>query len=189
MVVAFIFRSLIHFVLTFIWCEVRVQLHSVLCGYQITTTCFVEEICLSLNCHQIRSVAQLCPTLCDPMNRSTLGLPGHHQLPEFTQTHVHRVSDAIQPSHPLSSPSPAAPNSSQHHSHYILVKNQLTVELCLFLDSHFFSRGYVCLCTSTTLFWLSSFVGSFEIRTCELSNFVFLFQYWFDCSGPFVISY
>ena len=55
MVVAFIFRSLIHFVLTFIWCEVRVQLHSVLCGYQITPTCFVEEICLSLNCLQIRS--------------------------------------------------------------------------------------------------------------------------------------
>ena len=52
---------------------------------------------------QIRSVAQLCPTLCDPMNRSTPDLPVHHQLPEFTQTHVHRVSDAIQPSHPLSS--------------------------------------------------------------------------------------
>ena len=63
---------------------------------------------------QIRSVAQSCPTLCDPMNRSTPGLPVHHQLPEFTQTHVHRVSDAIQPSHPLSSPSPPAPNPSQH---------------------------------------------------------------------------
>ena len=65
---------------------------------------------------QIRSVAQSCPTLCDPMNRSTPGLPVHHQLPEFTQTHVHRVSDAIQPSHPLSSPSPLAPNPSQHQS-------------------------------------------------------------------------
>ena len=65
---------------------------------------------------QIRSVAQSCPTLCDPMNRSTPGLPVHHQLPEFTQTHVHRVSDAIQPSHPLSSPSPPAPNPSQHQS-------------------------------------------------------------------------
>jgi len=52
---------------------------------------------------QIRWVAQSCPTLCDPMNRSTPGLPVHHQLPEFTQTHVHWVSDAIQPSHPLSS--------------------------------------------------------------------------------------
>ena len=58
---------------------------------------------------QFSSVAQSCPTLCDPMNCSTPGLPVHHQLPEFTQTHIHRVSDAIQPSHPLSSPSPPAP--------------------------------------------------------------------------------
>ena len=63
---------------------------------------------------QFSSVAQLCPTLCDPVNRSTPGLPVHHQLPEFTQTHVHRVGDAIQPSHPLSSPSPPALNLSQH---------------------------------------------------------------------------
>ena len=65
---------------------------------------------------QFSSVAQSCPTLCDPMNRSTPGLPVHHQLPEFTQTHVHWVSDAIHPSHPLSSPSPPAPNPSQYHS-------------------------------------------------------------------------
>ena len=62
------------------------------------------------------AVAQSCPTLCDPMNRSKPGLPVHHQLPEFTETHVHRVSDAIQPSHSLSSPSPPAPNLSQHQS-------------------------------------------------------------------------
>ena len=65
---------------------------------------------------QFSSVIQLCPTLCDPMNRSTPGLPVHHQLPEFTQTHVHQLSDAIQPSHPPSSPSPPAPNPSQHQS-------------------------------------------------------------------------
>ena len=59
-------------------------------------------------------VTQSCPTLCDPMNHSTPGLPVHHQLPEFTQTHVHRVGDTIQPSHPLLSPSPPAPNPSQH---------------------------------------------------------------------------
>ena len=59
---------------------------------------------------QFSSVAQLCPTLCDPMNHSTPGLPVHHHLPEFTQTHVHRVRDASQPSHPGSSPSPPAPN-------------------------------------------------------------------------------
>ena len=61
---------------------------------------------------QFSSLAQSCPTLCDPMNRSTPGLPVHHQVPEFTQTQVHRVRDAIQPSHPLSSPSPPAPNPS-----------------------------------------------------------------------------
>ena len=65
---------------------------------------------------QFSPVAQSCPTLCDPMNRSTPGLPVHHQLPEITQTHVHQVGDAIQPSHPLSSPSPPAPNPSQHQS-------------------------------------------------------------------------
>ena len=65
---------------------------------------------------QFISVAQSCPTLCDPMNHSTSGLPVHHQLLEFAQTHIHRVSDAIQPSHPLSSPSPPAPNPSQHQS-------------------------------------------------------------------------
>ena len=63
---------------------------------------------------QFSSVAQLCPTLCDPMNRSTPGLHVHHQLPEITQTHVHQVGDAIQSSHPLSSPSPPALNPSQH---------------------------------------------------------------------------
>ena len=70
----------------------------------------------SLSSVQFSSVAQSCPTLCNPMNRSMPGLPVHHQLPEFTQTQVHRVSDAIQPSHPLLSPSPPDPNPSQHQS-------------------------------------------------------------------------
>ena len=65
---------------------------------------------------QFSSVAQLRPTLCDPMNRTTPGLPVHHHLLEFTQTHVHQVSDAIQPSHPRSSPSSPALNPSQHQS-------------------------------------------------------------------------
>ena len=64
----------------------------------------------------VSSVAQSCPTLCDPMNRSTPGLPVHHQLLEFTQTHVHWVSDAIQPSHPLSAPSPPEFNLSHYQS-------------------------------------------------------------------------
>ena len=80
---------------------------------------------------QFSSVIHSCLTLCDPMNRSTPGLPVHHQILEFTQTHVHWVSDAIQPSHPLSSPSPPAPNPSQHQwvnsSHE--VANVLEVQL------------------------------------------------------------
>ena len=67
---------------------------------------------------QFSSVAPSCPTLCDPMNCSTTGLPVHHQFPESTQTHVHLVNDAIQPSHPLSSPSPPALNLSQHQGLY-----------------------------------------------------------------------
>ena len=73
---------------------------------------------LNSNHIQFSSVAQLCPTLCNPMNCSTPGLPVHHQLAEFTQTHVHRVSDAIQPSHPLSSPSPPALNPSQQPKYW-----------------------------------------------------------------------
>ena len=69
-----------------------------------------------LSLPQFSSIAQSCLTLCDPMNRSTPGLPVHHELPESTQIHVHRVSDAIQSSHPLSSASPPAPNPSQHQS-------------------------------------------------------------------------
>ena len=70
---------------------------------------------------QFSSVTQSCPTLCDPMNCSTPGLPVHHQHPEFTQTQVHRVGDAIQPSHPLSSPSPPALDLSQHQGLFQLV--------------------------------------------------------------------
>ena len=88
-------------------------LHSLIEGYVLVASNFWQ---LWISSVQFSSVAQLCPTLCDPLNRSTPGLPVHHQLPEFTQTHVHQVSDAIQPSHPLSSPSPPAPNPSQHQS-------------------------------------------------------------------------
>ena len=91
-------------------------------GFFLISPCYSLELCIqmdisflySLPSVQFSSVAQSCPTLCDPMNRSTPGLPVHHELPEFTQTHVHRVGNAIQPSHPLSSPSPPAPNPSQH---------------------------------------------------------------------------
>ena len=81
------------------------------CGKQYG--CFSKKL-IELPSVQFSSVAQSCPTLCDPMNHSTPGLPVHHQLLEFTQPHIHWVSDAIQPSHLLSSPSPPAPNPSQH---------------------------------------------------------------------------
>ena len=88
-------------------------------------------------------MAQSCPTLCDPMNRSMAGLPVHHQLPEFTQTQVHWVSDAIQPSHPLSSPSPPAPNPSHHQSLLQSVNSSLEVAKVLEfqLKHHSFQRN------------------------------------------------
>ena len=83
---------------------------------QVSCIADMKHLCQAVNCFQFSSITQSCPTLCDPMNRSTPGLPVHHELPEFTETHVHRVSDAIQPSHSLSSPSPLATNPSQHQS-------------------------------------------------------------------------
>jgi len=86
-------------------------------GCVTTTTIWLQKMFITqertpwAHSVQFSSVAQSCPTLWDPMNRSMPGLPVHHQLQEFTGTHVHRVSDAIQPSHPLSSPSPPAPQS------------------------------------------------------------------------------
>ena len=88
--------------------------HSEGCLFTLLIVSFAVQKLLSLV--QFSSVTQSCLTLRHPMNHSTPGLPVHHQLPELTQTHVHRDCDAIQPSHPLSSPSPPAPNPSQHQS-------------------------------------------------------------------------
>ena len=92
---------------------------------------------------QFSSVAHSCPTICDPMNRSTPGLPVHHQLPEFTQTLIHQVSDAIQPSHPLSSPSPPAPNPSQHQSllQWVNSSHEVAKILEFQLQHHSFQRN------------------------------------------------
>ena len=98
------------------WCGLEAQ--AVSCVVSKSSLCLTQDS--PVFCHmwnlQFSSVAQLCPTLCDPMNRSTPGLPVHHHLLKFTQTHVHQVRDAIQPCHPLSSPSSPAPNPSQHQS-------------------------------------------------------------------------
>ena len=86
---------------------------------------------------QFSSVAQSCPTVCDPMGCSTLGLHVHHQLPEFTQTNVHWVSDTIQPSHPLSSPSPPALSLSQHQGLFKWVSSlHLVVKVSEFQLQH-----------------------------------------------------
>ena len=92
---------------------------------------------------QFSLVAQSCLTHCDPMNCSMPGLPVHYQLLEFTQTHVHRVGDAIQPSHPLSSPSPPAPNPSQHQGLIQWVNSSYEVAkvLELQLQHHSFQRN------------------------------------------------
>ena len=92
---------------------------------------------------QVSSVAQLCSTPCDPVNHSTPGLPVHQHLPEFTQTHVPRVSDAIQPSHPLSSPFPPAPNPSRHQSLFQWVNSSHEVAKVLEfqLQHHSFQRN------------------------------------------------
>ena len=91
---------------------------------------------------KMSSVAQSCLTLCDPMNCSKQGLPVHHQLPEFTQTHVRRVSNAIHTSHPLSSPYPPAPNPSQHQSLFQWVNSSHEVAKLLEfqLQHHSFQR-------------------------------------------------
>ena len=107
-------------------CKMGVEFHCSACADPVFPTLFVKRLSFLpwvvlwallssiSSLYQFSSVAQLCLTLCDPMNHSTPGLPVHHQLLEFTLTHVHRLGNAIQPSHPLSSPSPPAPNPSQH---------------------------------------------------------------------------
>ena len=85
------------------------------CSHEIKRHLFLGRKVMT-NLVQFSSVTQSCPTLYDPMNHSMPGFPVHHHLPEFTETHVHRVGDAIQPSHPLLTPSPPALNPSQHQS-------------------------------------------------------------------------
>ena len=137
---------------------------------------------------QFSSVAHSCPTLCDLMDCSTPGLPVHHQLPELAQTHVHRVGDAIQPSHPLSSPSPPAINLSQHQSlsQWVSSSNQVAKVLEFQLQHQSFQWGtdllsWVLFSASRIPFHLehSSFV------TLLLPSFHFLWakNYWLHISN------
>ena len=103
----------------------------------------LKKLGIELPSVQFSSVAQSCPTLCDPMNHSTPGLPVHHQLLEFTQIHVHLVGDAIQPSHSLLSPSPPAPNPSQHWSlfQWVNSSHEVAKVLVFQLQHHSFQRN------------------------------------------------
>ena len=124
--------------------------------------------------HQFSSVTQSCLTLCDPMNHSMPGLPVHHQLPESTQTHDHWVGDAIQPSHPLSSPSPPAPNPSQD-------------------DHKLLSAVFWAVNSFSNCKWKDSFMSPFPIcilflflHLCIAKTFSIMFKrserdiYWYD---------
>ena len=123
---------------------------------------------------QFSSVAQSCPTLCDPMNRSTPGLPVHHQLLEFTQTHIYWVGDAIQPSHPLSPPSPLALNLSQHQSLFQWVSSlhQVAKLLGLQLQHQSFQwKSYGFLCTQVHTHKYPSFleIGNAHFSLCMVN--------------------
>ena len=120
------------------WCWSLFDLYAWNPAFHISNFEFLQIFYL-----QFSSVPQSCPTPCDPMNLSTPGLPVHHQPPEFTQTYVHWVGDAIQPSHPLSSPFLPAPNPSQHHSLFQWVNSSHEVAKVLEfqLQHHSFQRN------------------------------------------------
>ena len=119
---------------------------------------------------QFSSVAQSCPTLCNPMNRSTSGLPVHHHLLEFTHTHVHRVSDAIQPSHPLSSPLPPAPNPSQHYNLLSLPDTITTRRFHFGSATSFFPELFFC---SSPI----AYETPTDLRGSFSSSYIFAFSY------------
>ena len=108
---------------------------------------------------QLSSVTQSCWILCDPMNRSMPGPPVHHRLPEFTQTHAYRVGDAIQPSHPLSSPSPSAPNPSQHQGLFQWVNSSHEVAKVLEFQLQHQSFQWIPGLISFRMDWLDLLAG------------------------------
>ena len=124
--------------------QVKIKWVNFIPVYVRVTFCKFQNQKLAINTTsvQFRSVAKSCPTLCDPMDCSTPGLPVYHQLPEFTQTHVHWVGDVIQPSHPLSSPSPPAINLSQHQGLFKWVSS--SHQVAKVLEFHLQHQSFQC---------------------------------------------
>ena len=127
----------------------------------------------------VSSVAQLCPTLCNLMDCSMPGLPVHHQLPELAQTHVHRVGDAIQPSHPLSSPSPPAFNLSQHQGLFKWVSSSYQVAKLLEFQLQYSPSNEYSRLISFRMDWLDLLAVQGTLKS--------LFQY--HSSKPSVLQY
>ena len=179
-------------------------LHSFLFSVYLIIAFFVV-VCLLCSLYQFSSVAQSCPTLCNPMNHSIPGLPAHHQLPEFTQTHVHWVGDAIQPSHPLSSPSPPVPNPSQHQGlfHWVnslhevakVLEFQLLASVLPMNTQDWSPLGwtgwislfsiYFSLTPSQTLYLLSEFSLNPLSHIRYSIQLIFLKENFPECSDPF----
>ena len=131
----------------------------------------------------VSSVAQSCLTLCDPMDCSTPGFPVHHQLPEFAQTHVHRVGDAIQPSHPLSSPLPPTLNLSQHRSLFKWVSSLQQVAKVLQFQLQYLFFFFAILFYFIFLFFLNFilFLKFKKLSSCnEYSGLISFRIDWFD---------
>ena len=135
---------------------------------------------------QFSSVSQLCPTLCDPMDCSTPGLPVHHQLLEPTQTHVHRDGDAIQPFHPLSSPSPPAFNLSQHQGFFQWVSSSHQVAKVLQFQLQHQSFQWIFRIVSFRMNWLDLLAVQGTLKSllqCHSSKASILW-----CSAFFIVQ-
>ena len=135
---------------------------------------------------QFSSVAQSCPTLCDPMDCSRPGLPVHHQLLEFTQTHVHWVGDAIQPSHPLSSPSPPAPNLSQHQCLFKWVSSLHQVAKVLEFQLQYQSLQWIFRIISFRMEWLDPLVVQGTLKSLLQHHSSEASVLW--CSAYFIVQ-
>ena len=183
-VMALLFNMLSRFVMTFLlrskhllilWLQSLSAV--ILYPKKIKCHCFNFYLPRSVSV-QYSSVTQSWLTLWDPMNRSTPGLPVHHQLPEFTQTHAHWVSDVIQPSHPLSSPSPPAPNPSEHHSLFQWVNSSHVAKVttttgycfCFGSISSFFLELF--LHWSPVAYWVPTDLGSFSFSILSFCLFI-----------------